>query len=291
MTKIGFIGLGHMGLPMALQCSKKFNLLAYDQNPEACQSFIEMGGKIASSLQAMIKTADVVISMLPNGEILLAVYQDILDFIPANTLLIDCSTVGPLASLEWHKLNQTRGLKSVDAPVSGGVKAAAQGSLSFMLGGHPDEVQAAIVYLSSMGKNFIPTGGPGSGQTAKICNNLVLGNTMIAVSEAFILGQNLGLEPNKLLDVLSMSSGNSWVIENYLPIPNLGRSVPADNDYQAGFSAAMMLKDLKLANQAAKQVGKDLELSAKSENLYQELIDNDKGHKDFSYIYQALSND
>jgi 3-hydroxyisobutyrate dehydrogenase len=289
MTQLGFIGLGHMGMPMALQLSQQFSVIAYDQNPQACTEFRNLGGQDAPSLEAMLENVHVVISMLPNGRILMSVYQEIIGLIPKHALLIDSSTIGPLASLEWHAMAKQHGFRSVDAPVSGGVKAAKEGRLSFMLGGSTENIEAAKTYLQPLGKNFIHTGDAGSGQAAKICNNLVLANTMIAVSEAFALANRLQLNPQKLYEVLKTSSGNSWVIENYLPVPNLLKDVPAENDYQAGFSGTMMLKDLKLANEAAKHLEQNLKLSQSSQDIYQDMIDQNQGDKDFSYIYQLLA--
>jgi 3-hydroxyisobutyrate dehydrogenase len=290
MQKIGFIGLGHMGLPMALGLAKHFPLMAYDQNPKAREEFQAQRGIVATSLADLAKQAEVIITMLPNGEILLAVYTEMMAHIPKKTLVIDCSTIGPLASQEWHTLTSNHDFISVDAPVSGGVGAAKEGRLSFMLGGDEAAVQQAMRILSVIGKKLIHTGGPGSGQAAKICNNLVLGNTMIAVSEAFALASHLNLDPHKLHEVLEISSGDSWVIQNYLPVPNLGKQFPADKDYQAGFSGQMMLKDLRLANEAAHHQQHRLDLSLQSQKIYQTMIDQGKGDKDFSFIYQILKN-
>lgn len=287
MEKIGFIGLGHMGMPMATRLMQHgHQVLAYDQSASACAAYQDQGGQVAQSIHDIAAHASCVITMLPNASILQDVYACIIEQIAAGSLLIDCSTVGPIAAKQWHTQAKNLHLHSVDAPVSGGVVAANQGSLSFMLGGEQAAVAHAQQILAALGKKFIHTGGPGSGQAAKICNNLVLANTMIAVSEAFALAADLQLDAQKLYEVLSTSSGNSWVIEHYLPLPALGKEVPADRDYQPGFSGQMMLKDLKLATQAAKP--HLLALTQTSESAYQKMIDLGFGDKDFSFIYQLL---
>jgi len=290
MIKIGFIGLGHMGMPMAKGLMQNgYEVLAYDQSATAMADYQALGGKTAISLQALAQEVNCVITMLPNAAILNQVYLELFNAVSANTILIDCSTVGPMAARQWHSLAKSHGLRSVDAPVSGGVSAASQGSLSFMMGGELQAVHDAKEILQALGKKFIYTGGEGSGQAAKICNNLVLANTMIAVSEAFALASALELDAKALHEVLSTSSGNSWVIENYLPVPKINDSVPANRDYQPGFRGDMMLKDIKLASQAAQAHQLALALTQTSEQQYQAMIDQGFGDKDFSFIYQLLA--
>lgn len=203
MKKIGFIGLGHMGMPMALQLLKHdYSVYGYDTNTESVTSFQQQGGQPYKNMKDLAQKSDILITMLPSAKPLLELYQPENEFIrniKPNTLLIDCSTVGPIGSLQWHQLAKDHNLMSVDAPVSGGVMAANSGNLSFMIGGEDAACIKAQLILKALGHTFILTGGPGSGQVAKICNNLVLANTMIAVSEAFTLAQALKLAPPKTL--------------------------------------------------------------------------------------------
>lgn len=292
MKKIGFIGLGHMGMPMALGLLKSgYQVQGFDMNPELLNQFQQQGGNASSELIMLAKTNDVLITMLPTAQSLLEIYDTKSAFIqeiPKKTLIIDCSTVGPIAALDWHQIMNKFQLLSVDAPVSGGVIAASQGELSFMLGGEETAVSQAETLLKPIGKKFIKTGSAGSGQAAKICNNLVLANNMLAVSEAFLLAKHLSLAPEKLLEVLECSSGNSWVVEKYLPVPYLIENVPANHDYQAGFSSQMMLKDLNLALQSSQDQVK-LELTKTTQELFQALVNQKLGNKDFSVIYEWLT--
>lgn len=289
MHKIGFIGLGNMGMPMALGLQRAGHLVqGFDLYPQAIKQFQEHGGQACTDLKTLAHTSEVIITMLPNPQALLDIYHPssiFIDALPPKTLLIDCSTVGPLAARQWHQIAQEHHLESVDAPVSGGVVAAMHSNLSFMLGGDESAVQQSEYILAALGKKFIRTGGPGSGQAAKICNNLVLANNMLAVSEAFILAKHLNLPPEKLLEVLQCSSGNSWVVDKYLPVPDLVEDVPANHDYQAGFTSQMMLKDLNLALDAQPT----LHLTQETQKIYQQLVEQNLGDKDFSYIYQFVS--
>jgi 3-hydroxyisobutyrate dehydrogenase len=293
MKKIGFIGLGHMGMPMALQLLKQnYPVCGYDMNIESVSSFQQQGGQPYQNLKYIAQNSDVMITMLPSAKPLLELYQpenEFIQFIKPNTLLIDCSTVGPIGSIQWHQIAKKFNLRSVDAPVSGGVMAANNGNLSFMIGGEEHACKDAQSILQALGHNFIFTGGAGSGQVAKVCNNLVLANNMIAISEAFTLAQALNLEPQKFLEVLQCSSGNSWVVEKYLPIPDLIDNVPANNDYKAGFSGYMMLKDLNLALDALKQTQLQLSLTEESQRLFEEMVKTNNGEKDFSYIFEFIN--
>jgi 3-hydroxyisobutyrate dehydrogenase len=285
---IGFIGLGQMGLPMASGLvDGGFQVLGYDLNPMNLEIFCESGGRSAD-LQQLAHNSNIIITMLPSGKQLLEIYELLLANLKPNTLLIDCSTVGTLASKLWHQKVNEKGLRSVDAPVSGGVIAAKNKTLTFMLGGDTQEVQMAQQILNSIGTQFIHTGSKTSGQTAKICNNLILANNMAALSEAFVLAEQLGLEKNKFLEVVQKSSGNSWVVEKYLPIPNLKDNVPANQNYELGFSTQMMAKDLGLVEECCQQVGIELNLTETTLKIYQEMLQENLGNKDFSYIYQFL---
>jgi 3-hydroxyisobutyrate dehydrogenase len=292
MNKIGFIGLGHMGFPMAIGLVKSgFDVMAYDMNPDAVKEFLNQNGQITTDLSIMAQQCCTIITMLPSGQQLLDIYdeeQAFIQQIKPQSLLIDCSTVGPIAAKKWHALAEKHQLHSVDAPVSGGVNAAHQGTLTFMIGGASYAVEKAKHILSKIGQRLIETGAACSGQTAKICNNMILANNMITLSEAFLLAQSLDLSKEKFLEVVQHSSGNSWVVEKYLPIANLMQNVPANSDYQPGFSGHMMLKDLNLVEQSCASLNIHLALTQTSLKMYQEMIKANFGDKDFSFIYQFI---
>lgn len=289
---IGFIGLGHMGLPMAKGLvNAGFTVTAFDISQSCLQAFSEYGGHATSDLKRLAKTSDVAITMLPSGKQLLDIYSlngPLLNNLKPNTLLIDCSTVGTLAAKQWHTTVNDKGFRSVDAPVSGGVAAASNQSLTFMMGGKSSDIQNAQKILEHIGKQFIHTGGKSSGQTAKICNNLILANNMVALSEAFLLAERLGLEKDKFLAVVQNSSGNSWVVEKYLPIPNLKDNVPANHHYEPGFSTQMMTKDLGLVKACCEQLGIELDMIDTTLQLYSQMIELNFGDKDFSYVYPFI---
>ena len=290
MIKISFIGLGHMGQPMALHLLKaKFDVLAYDNFKPALESFEKQGGKVTSSLEILAQHAEVVISMLPSQDELFQFYAHdsiFLKQLKPQIWLIDCSTIGPIASARWHE--ELSSFKCIDAPVSGGVAAAEAGSLSFMLGSDQNNIDFCRPIFSAMGKNIIEIGAAGMGQAAKICNNLVLANTMLAVSEAFLLAKKLQLPAHQLKKVLELSSGQSWVVNNYLPVPGLLSQSPACHEYKAGFSNKMMLKDLKLAKEAELHKKIELPLTNQTLNIYQEMIFSGMDELDFSSVYKFL---
>ena len=291
MIKISFIGLGHMGQPMALHLLKaKFDVLAYDNFKPALASFEKQGGKITSSLETLAQHAEVVISMLPSQDELFKFYAHdsiFLKQLKPQIWLIDCSTIGPIASKRWHQ--EFSSFKCIDAPVSGGVAAAEAGSLSFMLGSDQHNIDFCRPIFSAMGKNIIEIGAAGMGQAAKICNNLVLANNMLAVSEAFLLAKKLQLPAHQLKKVLELSSGQSWVVNHYLPVPGLLSQSPASHEYKAGFSNKMMLKDLKLAKEAELHEKIELPLTNQTLNIYQEMIFSGMEELDFSSIYEFLN--
>lgn len=292
MKKIGFIGLGHMGMPMAQQLLKKnYIVYGYDANQDSTLFFQQQGGHVFKNLNEIASICEVIITMLPNIQALLNFYHsqnNFIQYLKPNTLIIDCSTVGPIGSIQWHTIAKNYNLKSVDAPVSGGVAAASNGNLSFMIGGEETATQDAKKILMAIGSRFIFTGKAGSGQAAKVCNNLILANNMIAVCEAFTLAKKLNLEPEKFLEVVQASSGNSWVTEKYLPLPDLMDNVPANHNYQAGFSGHMMLKDLNLALDASLQTNIKLSLTKETQELFANMVQAEKGDKDFSYIYEFI---
>ncbi len=293
MNKIGFIGLGHMGFPMAIGLVKSgFDVMAFDINPDALQAFLNQNGQITTDLSIMAQQCCTIITMLPSGQQLLDIYaeeQALIQQIKPQSLLIDCSTVGPIAAKKWHAIAEKHQLLSVDAPVSGGVNAAHQGTLTFMMGGARNAVEKAKQILSKIGQRLIETGAACSGQTAKICNNMILANNMITLSEAFLLAESLHLSKEKFLEVVQHSSGNSWVVEKYLPIANLMQNVPANSDYQPGFSGHMMLKDLNLVEQSCTSVDVHLPLTQTSLQMYHDMVEAHFGDKDFSFIYQFLN--
>jgi 3-hydroxyisobutyrate dehydrogenase len=290
MARIAFIGLGHMGGGMAPNLAKAgHEVRAFDLVPEAVEKAREGGCVAAASARDAVKDADVVITMLPAAKHVRAVFQD--DVAPnakPGALLIDCSTIDVASAREVGEAMQAKGFDFVDAPVSGGIAAAAGGSLTFMVGGTDEAFAKAQPILDPMAKAVIHAGGPGAGQAAKICNNMILGATMAVTCEAFVLAQKLGLDPQVFFDISSQASGQSWSMTSYAPVPGVGPKTPADNDYEGGFAAALMLKDLKLALEAAEQVGIDVEVGEEAEELYEEFVEKGGGTKDFSGIIKMI---
>jgi 3-hydroxyisobutyrate dehydrogenase len=290
MAKIAFIGLGHMGGGMAPNLVKAgHEVRAFDLVPEAVQHAVEGGCTAATSAAEAVKDADVVITMLPASKHVRAVFHD--DVAPnakPGTLLIDCSTIDVASAREVGEGLQKLGFDFVDAPVSGGIAAAAGGSLTFMVGGSDEAFEKAKPLLEPMAKAVIHAGQLGAGQAAKICNNMILGATMAATCEAFVLAQKLGLNLRTFFDISSKASGQSWSMTSYAPVPGVGPDTPADHDYEGGFAAALMLKDLKLAMEAAQSAGAYTPMGAEAEELYQRFVDRGGGHKDFSGIIKMI---
>ncbi|HEV8407850.1 MAG TPA: 3-hydroxyisobutyrate dehydrogenase [Sphingomicrobium sp.] len=290
MARIAFIGLGHMGGGMAPNLVKAGHEVdAFDLVSEAVQHAAEGGCTPASSAAEAVKNADVVITMLPAAKHVRAVFHD--DIAPnakPGTLLIDCSTIDVASAREVGEGLGRLGFDFLDAPVSGGIAAAAGGSLTFMVGGTNEQFERARPFLEPMAKAVIHAGSLGAGQAAKICNNMILGATMIVTCEAFVLAQKLGLDPQVFFDISSKASGQSWSMTSYAPVPGVGPETPADHDYEGGFAAALMLKDLKLADDAAKSVGAYTPVGGEAEELYQRFVDRGGGSKDFSGIIKML---
>src|SRR5690348_11730050 len=259
MAKIAFIGLGNMGGPMAVNlCKAQHQVLAFDLSDAAVSAAVEKGAHKARSAAEAVKEAEIVVTMLPAGKHVREVYEkDVLPNAKKGTLLIDCSTIDVESARHVAALAQKGGHEMIDAPVSGGVGGATAGTLTFMVGGPEASFAKARPILEKMGKNIVHAGGSGNGQAAKICNNMILGVSMIAVSEGFMLAKRLGLDAQKLFDVASTASGQCWSLTNYCPVPGPVPTSPANRDYQAGFTAAMMLKDLLLAQQAASAASAD----------------------------------
>ena len=289
MTTIAFIGLGNMGNPMAANLVKAgHHVVGFDL--VAANLDVARGNnvEVAGDARAAAKDADAVITMLPAGKHVLSVYEDIVPKAKEGALFIDCSTVDVDSARKAHQIAAKRGLPSVDAPVSGGTAGAAAAKLTFMAGGSDEAFAKAEPILKPMAGRIVHCGGDGAGQAAKICNNMILGVSMIAVGEAFVLAEKLGLSYQALFDVASTSSGQCWSITSYCPVPGPVPTSPANRGYQPGFAAALMLKDLKLSQEAAQSSGAVTPLGAEATQLY--ALFNAQGHsgKDFSGIIEFL---
>ncbi len=292
MARIGFIGLGNMGLPMAQNLIKAGHTVeGVDVNPAAVERLKAAGGVSVETAKVAAARADVVITMLPAGAQVREVYLGpggIIEDANPGTLLIDCSTIDVESARAVAGEAEKKGLMMLDAPVSGGVGGAQAGTLTFMVGGSAQAFVRAELILQKMGKTIVHAGGPGNGQAAKICNNMILGVSMIAVSEAFVLAEQLGLDHQKLFDIASKSSGQCWSLTTYCPVPGPVPTSPANRDYQAGFTAAMMLKDLNLSQQAAKTSGARTELGEHAARLYSQYVESGEAGRDFSGIIRFV---
>lgn len=285
MSRIAFIGLGNMGTPMAANLIKAGHVIhGYDLLPGNVDVAKGLGVTPAASATAAVAKAEAVVTMLPSGEHVLDVWKAILPHVGPGTLLIDCSTVDVASARQAHDMARARGCLSVDAPVSGGTGGAAAGTLTFMCGGEEDAVGRARPLLEAMGRKVVHCGTGGNGQAAKICNNMILGISMIAVSEAFVLGEKLGLSHQSLFDVASTSSGQCWSLTTYCPVPGPVPTSPANNSYKPGFAAALMLKDLRLSQDAAHATGAATRLGAQATSLYTAFMEAGHGGTDFSGI-------
>jgi 3-hydroxyisobutyrate dehydrogenase len=292
MARIGFIGLGNMGLPMAQNLIKAGHTVAgLDVSKAQVDKLVEAGGKAAGSVKEAASGVDFVVTMLPAGAQVRDVYlgnDGVVATASQGALLIDSSTIDVETARAMSSVAQGNGLAMLDAPVSGGVGGAQGGTLTFMVGGPDAAFERAKPILEQMGKTIVHAGGAGNGQAAKICNNMILGVSMIAVSEAFVLAEKLGLDAQKLFDISSKSSGQCWSMTSYCPVPGPVPASPANRDYQAGFTAAMMLKDLKLAQDAAKTTGTATPLGADAAKLYGQYVESGEGGRDFSGIIRYV---
>lgn len=271
--KIGFIGLGNMGGPMAANLAKAgHDVMGFDMADVTID-----GVNMATSGSEVAKGADVVITMLPNGAILRAVAADLIPVMTTGAAFVDCSTVDVESARAVADQAANAGLLCVDAPVSGGVGGAAGGTLTFMAGGTTDAFAKAAPLFDIMGQKAVHCGEAGAGQAAKICNNMILGVTMIATCEAFALADKLGLSREKMFDVVSTSSGYSWTMNAYCPAPGVGPQSPADNGYQPGFAADLMLKDLRLSQQAAEAADADTPMGQMARDLYAQFVETEDG--------------
>ncbi|MEQ1890222.1 MAG: 3-hydroxyisobutyrate dehydrogenase [Alphaproteobacteria bacterium] len=292
MANIGFIGLGNMGRPMMRNLLKAgHQVRAFDVMAPAREAAAQDGATVVNEAAAVLEGADAVITMLPAGEHVRSIYlgtDGLLASVRGKPIFIDCSTIDVGAAREVALAASQAGLDMVDAPVSGGVGGAAAGTLTIMVGGAEAAFARAKPYLEPLSRLMVHAGGSGNGQAAKACNNMILGITMIGVCEAFVLGEKLGLDHAKLFEVTANASGQCWSISNYCPVPGPVPASPANNDYKAGFTAAMMLKDLKLAQQAALATGASTPLGAEAQSIYSLFNAAGFGDKDFSGIIQFL---
>ncbi len=293
MTKISFIGLGHMGHPMAKNLlAAGYSVKVYDIVPEAVDSLVALGAKAATTLRDAAEDADVWITMLQTGEQVSKVCLSeggLFQFAKKGTLYIDCSSIDIVTTRSLHSIAKNSNIDMVDAPVSGGVVAAETGSLTLMVGGEERIFQRAKPVLEKMGKKIIHAGASGAGQAAKICNNLLLGISMIGVCEAFTLAEKLGLDAKKFFEISSNATGQCWSMTSYCPVPGIVPTAPANKNYAPGFMAKMMLKDLRLGQQAAESVAASIPLGSQAAELYSLFVQQGFGEKDFSAIITWLA--
>ena len=289
MAKIAFIGLGNMGGPMAGNLSKaQHHVAGFDLVPALCEAASGEGVHIATSAIEAVKEAEAVITMLPRGEHVLAVWTEILPHVPKGALMIDCSTIDVATAKRVHAMAAERGLEAVDAPVSGGVPGAKAATLTLMVGGTQSAYERAKPILEKVGKKVAYCGDAGLGQAAKICNNMIAGISMLATAEGFVLGEKLGLSPEALYDVASTSSGQCWAITSYCPVPGLVPASPANNDFKPGFAIELLIKDLGLAQSASRETGSATPMGAEALNLYKLFADAGNTGRDFSSIIEFI---
>lgn len=292
MTNIGFIGLGNMGGPMAANLVKAgHHVLGFDLSPQALAAFQQIGGTIANSAIDAVIDADIVITMLPAGKHVKAVYcgkDGLIKAAKTGTLFLDSSTIDVDTARLVAQQAVDAGMLMMDTPVSGGVAAAVAGSLTFMCGGADEAFTKAKDILDIVGGNVIHAGASGTGQAAKICNNMMLGIQMISVCEAFAMADALGLDRQKLFDISSKASGQCWSLTTYCPVPEPIATTPANNDYKPGFAAAMMLKDLRLAADAAQSAGVNTQIGQKAKELYELMSEAGMDDKDFSAYFEFM---
>ncbi len=288
--KIAFIGLGNMGGGMAANLVKAgHQVRAFDLAAEALDRARGNGCEVFTTVAEAVEGVDAVVSMLPNGAIVDSVYaKDVIGKALAGAVLLDCSTIDVATARKVGEAATSAGYGMVDAPVSGGIAAANAGTLTFMVGGSDADFARAQPILAAMGKAVIHAGKLGAGQAAKICNNMLLGIHMIGTCEAFAMAEKLGLDPQKFYDIASVSSGQCWSMTSYCPVPGVGPQSPSDNDYQGGFATALMLKDLKLATEAASTSGAKVPMGERAKQLYEAFAEAGNGGLDFSAIIKTL---
>ncbi|EGD60577.1 3-hydroxyisobutyrate dehydrogenase [Novosphingobium nitrogenifigens DSM 19370] len=288
--RIAFIGLGNMGGGMAANLAKAGHRVDAFDLADAARERARVAGCVPhTSIATAVAEAEVVVTMLPDGKIVRAVYErDVLEWVPAGALLIDCSTIDVASARAVADLAAAKAHPMVDAPVSGGIAAANAGTLTFMVGGDDAAFAAAEPILAAMGKAVIHAGGAGAGQAAKICNNMLLGASMVATAEAFAMAEKLGLDLQTFYDISSKASGQCWSMTSYCPVPGVGPVTPADNAYQGGFATALMLKDLRLAMAAAADTGANVPMGKRAEELYAAFAEAGNAALDFSAIIGTL---
>jgi len=288
--KIAFIGLGNMGGGMAANLVKAGHAVrAFDLAAEALDKARVNGCETFAAVREAVAGVDAVVSMLPNGSIVSKVYaDDVIGHAPSSAILLDCSTIDVATARAVGEAATAAGYEMVDAPVSGGIAAANAGTLTFMVGGSDEAFARAEPILSVMGKAVIHAGALGAGQAAKICNNMLLGIHMLGTCEAFALADKLGLDAQKFFDIASVSSGQCWSMTSYCPVPGVGPQSPADNGYQGGFASALMLKDLKLALEAATGAGATVPMGDRARELYEAFVEAGNGSVDFSGVIRTL---
>jgi len=292
MSTIAFLGLGNMGLPMAINLGKAgHTVTGYDVSPAAIAAATAAGIKTAATIADAVATAGTIITMLPNGGLVLACLRGengILAHAQKGALLIDSSTIDVADARAAHGEATQAGLEAVDAPVSGGVGGATAATLTFMVGGTDAAFTRAQPILAQMGRKIVHCGAAGAGQAAKICNNMILGISMIAVGEAFVLGEKLGLTHQALFDVASTASGQCWALTTNCPVPGPVPTSPANRGYSPGFATALMLKDLKLSQASAQGFGADTQLGKTATKLYEQFAADGGASQDFSAIINAI---
>jgi len=288
--QIAFIGLGNMGGGMAANLVKAgHQVRAFDLSQEALDRAAASGCTPCKTVAEAVEGAEAVVSMLPNGKIVADVYNaEVLGKAPAGALLLDCSTIDVATAREVGAAAEKAGYAMVDAPVSGGIAAASAGTLTFMVGGSDEAFARAQPVLAAMGKTVIHAGASGAGQAAKLCNNMLLAIHMIGTCEAFAMAQKLGLDPQTFYDISSVSSGQNWSMTSYCPVPGVGPTSPADNNYEGGFATALMLKDLTLALAAAEEAGVDPAMGKRARELYEAFANAGNAGRDFSAIIETL---
>ncbi|MFZ1815055.1 MAG: 3-hydroxyisobutyrate dehydrogenase [Rhizobiaceae bacterium] len=289
MAGIGFIGLGNMGLPMAANLVKAGHAVTgFDAAPQARQKAEEQGIAVAASAAEAVGGKDFIVTMLPNGAISLKVLAEIAPAASKGAIIVDSSTIDVASARKAHEIATAAGLGFLDAPVSGGVGGAAAGTLTFMIGGRGADFEKARPIIDVMAGRMVLCGEGGAGQAAKICNNMLLGISMIGACEAFALAEKLGLSQQSLFDVVSTSSGSCWSVNTYCPVPGVGPKSPADNEYKPGFAAALMLKDLGLSQEAADSVGAATPMGARALEIYDTFVKAGGADTDFSGIIRFL---
>ncbi|WP_345796534.1 3-hydroxyisobutyrate dehydrogenase [Castellaniella sp. MT123] len=293
MTTIAFIGLGHMGTPMSKNLLKAgYDVIGFDLAQDALASLVQSGGRAASSIADAVRGADAVITMVPTGTHVRQVYEGdagILAHARRDALLIDSSTIDVETSRVVHALAAGQGFAMVDAPVSGAVPAAEAGKLVFMVGGEAANFVRAELVLRHMGSSVVHVGAAGTGQSMKACNNMMAGMTAITLSETLALARRLGLDDQKVYDVMTHASGNCWMLQSYCPVPGPVPGAPSNRDYAPGFAMALMLKDMRLSQKAAQAVDYETPFAARATQMYEDAVAQGHGGRDFSYMFKIVS--